>query len=221
MSDAQQAPKPRRRWLWYVMIAGCIGTAVALAAKALFRNQFPYGYSHSCTKGLGLGLRIYANDHGGWWPHGGRTPEESLSFACTNDDSYALKNLMGGKHIPQVVVDAAFAKDGVLSPASCGWHYVEGLRKDDALTGLAVAWDKMSGLDHNGRLRKDFEREVVMLDGSSQMISKKKWPEFCATQQALIAKAIAIRTRTDPPIRWSDESALGPNRFPPPSRKTN
>lgn len=156
---------------------------------------------------------MYANDHDDWFPHGGKTPEESLSFIATNGDPYLMKMLLGGKHLPQSVVDSAFSKDGALSPASCGWHYVEGLKQEDS-PELAIAWDKMAGLDHNGRFLKDLQCEAVMLDGSSQHIFKKGWPAFCAKQKQLLQEVIASRTTNDPSVRWSDEPALGPNIQP-------
>lgn len=39
-----------------------------------------------------------------------------------------------------------------------------------------------------------------------------------AEQTELLAKTIASRNTNDPPIRRSDEPALGPNRFPPPGK---
>lgn len=92
---------------------------------------YPYGYTHVCSKNLALGLRMYANDHGGWMPHGGKTPEESLSFVCTNGDRYMVKQFLRGKHLPQSAVDDALNRNGVLSPDSCGWNYIEGLREGD------------------------------------------------------------------------------------------
>jgi hypothetical protein len=121
-----------------------------------------------------------------------------------------VKPFLRGKHLPQSVVDEALTRNAVLSPDSCGWHYVEGLREDDSLE-LALAWDKKTGLTHHGRFFDDIQCEVLMVDGSAQLILKKNWPAFCARQKQLLAEVIASRGPTDPPIRWSDEQALGPN----------
>jgi len=217
MNEHEQ-PKPRKRRGWLrvsVVIVVCVAI-VSAAAKFWFRDRFPYGVTHACSKSLGLGLRLHANDHQGWLPSGGQTSEESLSYACTNKDEYGLKGLMGGKNIKQSVVEEAFARHGVLSPTSCGWHYVEGLREDDPPT-VAVAWDKAVGLTHNGQYGRNIQCEAVMLDGSSQLISKGAWSNFYTTQKSLIAQIVADRMSNDPPIRWSDEAALGPNKFPPPA----
>lgn len=157
-----------------------------------------------------MALGIYADDHDGWLPHGGTTPEHSLSFLCTNNDEYAVKGLLRGKHLSQSVVDEALARDGSLSPASCGWHYVEGLRADDP-PDVAIAWDKVTGLGHNGQRVRWLAREVVMLDGSSQLIGIKNWAAFVALQKNRLTEIQATRSPNAPPIRWSDEATLGPN----------
>lgn len=215
MLRASANAKSKTRTLLWTAFGLVLLIAALLVAKWILTPVYPYGGSHSCSKILGSSLRMYADDHGGWLPHGGRTPEESMSFMATNGDPYFVKALLRGKHLPQSVVDAAFVTHGVLSPASCGWHYVEGLRKGDD-PALAVAWDKMSGLNHNGRLMKNVEREVILLDGSAQQISKTEWPKFCTHQKRLLAEAEAKRKPGDPPIRWSDEAALGPNHVLPP-----
>lgn len=207
-------PTPSRRWPWISLSVLGVFVLFGFGARAWYRTAYPYGNSHSCSKAVGLALRMYAQDNGNWFPHGGRTPEESLSFVCTNNDDYGARTLLGGKHVPQSVVDTALKNNGVLSPVSCGWHYIEGLREDDN-PELAVAWDKKVGLNHNGRLTKDLQCEVILLVGSTLHMSKKDWPAFCAKQKELLAKTIASRDLKDPPIRWSDEEALGPNVMSP------
>jgi hypothetical protein len=197
-----------------------VGFVLVLATVALvplgtwawkrYYPVYPFGHSHACSKNLALGLQMYANDHGGWMPHGGSTPEGSLSFVCTNGDPYLVKQFLRGKHLSETVVDTQLRRKGVLSPETCGWHYVEGLREGDSYE-LAMAWDKKTGLSHHGRYFADLQCEVVMLDGSAQQIQKKDWPAFCAKQKQLLAEVIASRGPNDPPVRWSDEQALGPN----------
>jgi len=53
------------------------------------------------------------------------------------------------------------------------------------------------------------------LDGSTEFINKRAWPEFIAKQKLLLAQTIVSRDSNAPPIRWSDEEDLGPNRFSP------
>jgi len=192
------------------MVLFAVGTLITVSAIVCWfewQRQFPFGRTHCCAKGIGMELRIYAENHRGWLPHGRPTPEGSLSLLCTDS------NLVGwicGKNIPVAVARAALAKDGTLGPASCGWHYVEGLRSDD-YPQIAVAWDKIHGLGHNGQRVEGLARSVILLDGSEQGISEKKWPDFVADQKARLAKTIASRDTDSPAIRWSDEESLGPN----------
>ena len=116
-----------------------------------------------------------------------------------------------GKNIPRAIADTALIKDGVLGPESCGWHYIEGLREDDD-PQIAALWDKVRGLGHNGQRRPGMAHEVSLLDGSHTGISEAEWPKFIADQKARLAEVIASRPTNSPPIRWSDEEALGPNR---------
>lgn len=211
--EAQSNPRPliKRRWFLVTLIVIAV---VAGGVGFWFRESFPYGHSHSCSKALAGGLLIYANDHEGWFPHGGRTPEESLSLACTNGDPYLLQGMLRGKHLPQSVVDGAFARDKVLSPESCGWHYVEGLRENDD-PELAVGWDKTVGLGHNGNRMRGLEHEVWTVEGSTHLISKVAWPKLVERQRQLLAEAAANRSPASPAIRWSDEKSLGPNTAAP------
>ncbi len=204
----------RRRYLRWVGILAGVGIVGAIALKFAWSNQFPYGHSHSCSKVLGSTLRHYAEDQAGWLPNGGATPEQSFSLIWTNGDPYSVRDILRGKNLAQADIDAALARDGFLSPQSCGWHYVEGLREDDD-PKLAVVWDRTTGLDHNGRRRSGLIHEVIMLDGSMHLIFEGKWKEFVETQRKLLSETMARRPTNSPPIRWSDEEVLGPNRQKP------
>jgi len=188
-----------------------------IGGKGFYHYKFPYGYSHACSKGLGLTLRMYAENHDGWLPYGRETPEASLALFAHDDIDSALW-VLGGKNVPRVVVQAALTNAWVFGPDTCGWHYVEGLREDDD-PQLMVAWDKTVGLNHNGMRTKGLEHEVVFLDGSAQYASSTKWRQLVADEKEKIAKVIISRQSNAPPIRWSDEAELGPNRFPPPRTK--
>ena len=124
-----------------------------------------------------------------------------------------MADVLRGKTVPAKIVEKALARDGVLGPASCGWHYVEGLSESDEPM-LAVVWDKVSGLGHNGDSQPSVAHEIVHLDGSTRLILKRDWPDFVVEQKRRIAEAYRKRKPGDPPIRWSDEATLGPNLKP-------
>ena len=177
------------------------------------RPTDPHGKSHACSKCLGGLLRSYAADHNGWMPNGKATPEASLGLVLELDTNAV--EFLCGKHLSRSAVEEALRLEAGLGPASCGWHYVEGLREDDG-PQIAVAWDKAVGLGHFGERKPGIMHKIIQADGSTQYINRDRWPEFVAEQKNLLAEAMAKRSPGDPPIRWSDETTLGPNVNPPP-----
>ena len=198
------------RWVKRLAIAGLILIVLGVVGGWIWwRYTFPFGYSHACSKGLGLTLRIYAGDHDGWLPYGGPTPEASLGLIA-KDDAASAEWVLGGKNVKPEVVKAALARDEGITPETCGWHYVEGLRETDD-PQIAVAWDKVEGLWHNGNRRRGLMHEVICLDGSISFIKRSHWPKFVAEQRDKLAAVKASRESNAPPICWSDEATLGPN----------
>jgi hypothetical protein len=187
--------------------------ALVVAGWVWYQHKFPYGSSHCCSKMLGTALRLFAEDHSGWLPHGQATPEASLSLLCAEEPYMA--EILRGKTVLRKVVDEALAKDGVLGPRSCGWHYIEGLNERDDSSEIAVIWDKVEGLGHDGDYHPTLAHEILLLDGSINQIDKREWPAFVEHQKQLLAATMAKRSQRDPPIRWSDEATLGPNVNPP------
>jgi hypothetical protein len=216
MSEGETIPAmpPRKLKFKKIFLSLVAFIVVAVVAEQVwYHYTYPYGWSHACSKGLGLGLRSYAEDHEHWLPHGEATPEASLSLLYKYDTNVALW-VLPGKNIRREFVETTLKRDGKLSPETCGWHYVEGLRDDDDLQ-IAVAWDKVVGLGHNGQRWPRYMHEIVHLDGSTEFIEKNQWHEFIANQKNLLAHVVALRASNAPPIRWSDEEDLGPNRFSP------
>jgi len=158
---------------------------------------------------------MYAKEHDEWLPHGETTPEASLGLLAKFDPPIVF--LLGGKHIPKEVAAQAFT-NGTFGPDTCGWHYVEGLRIDDD-PDIAIAWDKVTRLGHNGERRQGLMHEVVFVGGFTRYIAEDMWPEFVKEQKGKLERVIASRGTNDPPIRWSDEATLGPNKFPARARK--
>lgn len=207
MIPANPPRKSRARKIFFsLLVVITIGMAVE---RVWYHYTYPYGWSHACSKGLALGLLGYAGDHEHWLPHGEPTPEASLSLLYKNDPVTG-QWVLGGKNIRHETVEAILKRDGKLSPDTCGWNYVEGLRDDDD-PQIAVAWDKVVGLGHNGERQPGLMHEVVFC-GSTGFIAKNYWPEFIADQKKRLAELIVSRGSNAPPIRWSDEESLGPNR---------
>ena len=137
-------PKITKGWRVVIILMTVVAT-IAGGCWAYYCWRLPYGWSHSCDKQLVGALQQYADDHGGAYPAGEATPEASLSLLYPN---YANEWVLQGKTVPLDVVKATLEKGNRLGPDTCGWHYVEGLRKDDdrrlALCGAGI-WSDFHG----------------------------------------------------------------------------
>ena len=71
-----------------------------------------------------------------------------------------------------------------MSPDTCGWHYVEGLRKDDD-PRLALFWDKV-GLGHNGERLNGGGHIVTFVDGFPKHIPESEWTGFLDEQESCL-----------------------------------
>ena len=117
---------------WKALVAVAV-TVVVLFAAARFaldyyrRYQYPYGWSHCCDKGIAIALLGYAIEHDGWYPRGDESPEASLSLLYRQEPG--ILNDLRGKTVPESAVRARLERGELLTPETCGWHYVEGLRR--------------------------------------------------------------------------------------------
>jgi hypothetical protein len=170
------------------VIAIVLGVLAAVGYGA-WRHHFPYGWSHCCDLQLGMALRQYAEIYNGFLPAGEKTPEASLSLLHGAD--LANANLLRGKIVSESAVQERLDKGQRLTPETCGWHYVEGLRDDDD-GRIAVLWDKV-GLDHNGGLLPAGSHTILYLIGGHDTIPAAKWSNFLDEQQKRIAASKAAR----------------------------
>lgn len=167
--------------------AGCVvvvmGLACAVVLLAAWRDsaKYPFGHSHCCDKALYFALMNYAERHNGDFPSGRGTPEASLSLLYA--EQLADANLLRGKSVPEKTVQEILDRGELLDPESCGWHYVEGVNKDDD-GRLALFWDK-EGLDHNGGRLPGGGHIVWFLDSAHLHIMAAEWPSFLAEQKKL------------------------------------
>jgi hypothetical protein len=195
---ARRALVKKRIWKAAVWIGVVFGLLILLAYEE-WRHHFPYGQSHCCDLQLGTALLEYASTHGGYLPAGEKTPEASLSLLYGTvlwvNGPYGA-NLLRGKIVPEAEVQARLDQGQHLTPETCGWHYVEGLR-DDGDGQIAVCWDKV-GLDHFGGLLRAGGHTVLYLRGNHGRITAAEWPNFLDEQQKLIAKSKAARRKEAP-----------------------
>jgi hypothetical protein len=172
-----------RRWqrntLAAVVIFGILGGSVAY----WHHENYPYGESHCCTKQISTALKMYADDHGGRFPSGESSPEASLSLLYPK--YLSSPDILRGKTVPETIVRQRLTSGQLLTPETCGWHYVEGLGEGSD-PRWAVLWDK-AGLGHNGERLPDGGREVVFADHSVKVLSGAEWRAVLAEQEKLRA----------------------------------
>jgi hypothetical protein len=161
-----------------------IVAALACAAYGYYRYSYPYGMSHCCDKALYFELSRYAAEHDGWFPRGEASPEASLSLLYRQDPANAYN--LRGKTVPESVVSDRLSRGELLTPETCGWHYVEGLRADDD-PRLALFWDK-AGLDHVGGRLLGGGHTVILVDGEAKGVPESDWPAFIEEQRRLLAE---------------------------------
>ncbi len=170
-----------RRFVKWSGIGLAVVALLAGSGWAYYVWEYPYGYSHSCDKGLLIGLMAYADAHGGAFPAGEASPEASLSLSYPGlVDAEVLR----GKTVSREVVQAILEAGGRLGPDTCGWHYVEGLRKGDD-PHLALFWDK-AGLGHFGERLSGGGHLVWFVNGDMEQIHEVQWAGFLEEQQRLL-----------------------------------
>ncbi len=160
-----------------------------------WQHHYPYGYSHCCDLILYGALRDYAMRHDGAFPAGEATPEASMSLLYREKAEYgplADERLLRGRTVPESVVKEILERGELLTPDTCGWHYVEGLSLDDDYR-LALFWDKI-GLDHNGGRLAESGHTVLFVSGTRRFIPDAEWDAFMEEQTKLLAeRKTAIR----------------------------
>jgi hypothetical protein len=176
---------------WGGRAAVTVATIVVLGAMgyAYVRSQlpvYPYGPSHCCDKGLMIALIAYADQHNGWFPKGEASPEASLSLLYRDDPTAVDANLLRGKTVPEADVLARLEAGKLLTPETCGWHYVEGLRKGDD-PRLALFWDKV-GLGHNGEQLRQGGHWVCRVSSDIEYIPESQWEAFLDEQKQLLTE---------------------------------
>jgi hypothetical protein len=191
-----------KKRVWTFVIA--VVVILFAVGYAWWRYVFPYGLTHCCDRVLYYcALQHYAATHGGAFPAGEATPEASLSLLYREESmghKLADERLLCGKTVPEEVVKRILERGELLTPETCGWHYVEGLRLDDDFR-LALLWDKV-GLGHNGQRLADGGHYVTFIDGLNKYIPESEWAEFMEKQRQLLAdRGTTAEIRHDATIR--------------------
>jgi hypothetical protein len=127
----------------------------------------------------------YSDRHDGWFPRGEASPEASLSLLHRENPKRVSANVLRGRTAPEAAVRARLEAGALLTPETCGWHYLEGLRRFDD-PGLALFWDK-AGLSRTDALLSMGGHFVFFLGGVIEYIASDRWEKFLAEQERLRA----------------------------------
>lgn len=172
-----------KRWQRYALASVVILAILGGGFAYWHHKTYPYGHSHCCAKAIAFALKMYAQDHGGRFPAGESSPEASLSLLYPKYEP--SPEILRGKTVPEAVVRQRLTNGQLLTPETCGWHYVEGLG-EDADPKRLLLWDKV-GLGHNGERLPDGGHEVVFADMSTRVLSGAEWRAVLAEQEKLRA----------------------------------
>ena len=155
--------------LW-TALAGAVGYCCLLL---IWKSYYPYGREHCCDKVLAIALINYADGNQGQFPSGGVTPEASLSRLYP---TYLSAGDLRGKTFSEETARKLLDAGKPLTPETCGWHYVDGLKYDKAnASRIALFWDKI-GLGHNSERLPAGGHSVGFMDGHTSVISQADWP---------------------------------------------
>ncbi len=132
-------------------ILAIIVSASVLSIYLWYRHDYPYGQSHCCSLAVQDALMEYAESHDGRFPHGESSPEASLSLLYKEGLS---ANTLRGMIVPEKTTRSILESGHLLTPETCGWHYVEGLG-EGAMTrcGFAATRDRRHMQKRPGTLR--------------------------------------------------------------------
>jgi hypothetical protein len=203
MTDEPPSPvgKPRRKWPKRVLVL-LVGIALAcvvyVRTHPLIFNEAFFSHAHCIPQAAGS-LSNYASDHSGRLPFHTNGYGDALLLLTPDYASWFLLTGPGG-YDPNA--DQQWRQSGGNVPEfECGRIYVQGLTETNN-PAIAILFDKVPtpGGDHCHyfkRLVAPLCRDVLLLDGSREVIRESKWPEFASNQIELLVKEGYDRTAAE------------------------
>ena len=171
--------------VWGIVAACAVGLVLFVVSTQHGRRQA------EAARAIRTALLEYVDRHDGWFPRGEASPAASLSLLHRENPALVTAAVLGGQTVPEDTVRARLEVGELLTPETCGWHYVEGLRRDDD-PRLALFWAKV-GAGFNALMSGD-AHFVFFVGGGVEYVPADRWEEFCASQEqaACGARAGAI-----------------------------
>ncbi len=177
--------KKRTRILIFIAVLGgaSYGLYRYFYPQGIYCYYYPFGACHRCNTQLAMALLLYAEKHDGKFPAGQATPEASLCLIHELDGYQQCAYLLRRRDVPEEVEKGILDRGQLLGPDTCGWNYIEGLRRDSD-PQLALFWDK-EGLDEMGRRLSAGGHCVTFVDGHGEYVPASEWDAFLERQRQL------------------------------------
>jgi len=146
-----------------------------------------------CIKQTGMAFRMFADEHHSQLPFSPNGFGNALLLLAKADST--VINSLCGPDDDGHNFKAALIKNSIIPEDQCSRVYIQGLSETND-PSICILFDRNScrGGDHSRSPWGHRLREVLMLDGSMEVISDERWPEFSRKQVELLVAAGFSRT---------------------------
>ena len=176
--------------LLIALIALCVPVGLGM-----FRVWYGLKYGHRhCIKATGLAFRVYADEHNGQFPYSSNGFGNALLLLVNTNNLPGVAWICGPDDDGLLYLEA-LTNHSIMPEEKCSRVYIQGLSETND-PQICILFDRNSfrGGNHFRSPWGHRVREVSMLDGSMQVISDERWPEFSRKQVELLVAAGFSRT---------------------------
>jgi len=203
MSEHQPAGKKHRRRGWALGCAAwfavlVVGGWIYVRTHPLVFNESLFSHAH-CIGQAAMPLLGYASDHDGRFPTS--TDGYGDALVLLLEDYGAPPYALTGPGYDSTVFARALTNRSSVPESECGRVYVQGLTTN-ADPDIAILFDKLPtpGGDHChslSRITASLCRDVLRVNGSTDVIREQQWPEFSRKQIELLVNEGVPRERAE------------------------
>lgn len=183
----------RAKVICWILVTLCVWVCLLVAAFAIYRYHYPYGFPAGKLSTFRLVLEFYAENNDGWYPRGMQTSLQDLQLLYPDYDSAGLAGLSGSERRTMKLLE----NGKPLDERASSWVYWPGFRSDDD-PNVAIIWEKQEGLFITGA-RAD-GHAVGFAGGGYGQISSSEWSEFLYQQEIMRKQILESRSETNPEL---------------------
>jgi hypothetical protein len=157
----------------------------------IYHNTYPFGRRTCFVPCTMSALRLYADEHNGWFPDDGKSSVGSflLLYPKYIGDPKLLAGLSGDR----AEVERRLSQGRGFDETVCSWIYFRGFRADDD-GKIAILMERREGVAGNGS--KCPGHAVGFTYGVHRQISNPEWEQFQKEQERLRASVLTNRARS-------------------------